>query len=585
MRRWIISYISFQLFFAFVVSPAFAQGDEKPLYSDSTSVESKKVPGSSSDDNKPAFKVEDIVIYGDRITVDQSEKELITPPDILSSPRGLPVKQDKGILAIQESLDKKQGLTGEEQGRLRKYLYRASAEFGTYNTIPISFFHGNQIENFNYFLDLRYEQSSGHVDNSAYKEARLEGRMNYKLDSSSNIALKSSYFYKPYELYGKSSNLILERDRRFKIIDGNINLTTLMLNKLAVQASFSADKAYLLEREFEEDTWEDSENNYLTKFTVNGLWSRHLITIDAAFAHNKIDYHSAGSFDMNYFMIQPKWQWASTPQIATVVGATILGYDSDVIGNKSAIAPYLKLTYSFPQGIILSGLFRSSVTGHTLKTYWQKNAFIDSSFAAIPEYRPIEFETMVDYNPTSLIELRAGWNLSQIKNMPLYERRLSNEDTSGLEYNTYTWSVIPAESLLSVDELTRNLFFFEGALKPASGLRLSLNLNFRSFKHYLAYQPNLESSFVVDFRSENYVNARFSFDITGEQYVLNRKSSESKPEILDPYISLNIDLSRSVYKNITAILRGHNLTDSTSEKWEDYDRPGRKFLFGVMIDF
>ena len=54
---------------------------------------------------------------------------------------------------------------------------------------------------------------------------------------------------------------------------------------------------------------------------------------------------------------------------------------------------------------------------------------------------------------------------------------------------------------------------------------------------------------------------------------------------LESYQIFNVDLSRHIYKNITGILRGHNLTDTTTDLWEDYEQRGQAYFIGMMIDF
>ncbi|OQY28593.1 MAG: hypothetical protein B6244_06710 [Candidatus Cloacimonetes bacterium 4572_55] len=557
--------------------------DEKPTFSDSSRVDVKKTPGSDPEfqiiEETESLDIDDLYIYGNRHTVDKSEKELTGPPDILVSPRNIPVNQDKGILEIQQSLGQKSGPEEEGSSQLRKYLYRASAEFGTYTTIPVSFFHGNQVENFNYFLNLGFERSGGHTDHSEYQEAKAEGRFHYQIDETGNLSVRGSFFNRPYEMYGASSDLNLDRKRRFRMFEGSVNFRKTIKDKIFIIAGFSADKSYFKEEGSNQlAEWEDEENSFLTKLAITGLWGDHLVSVDALLARSTTDFHNGVSFGMNYFMIQPKWIWTPTSSISGIIGANMLGYNTDELGDTSKMLPYLKATYTTPKKIALSATFSSFLQGHSLKTYWRHNAFIDSMYTPMPELHPFVFEAAAEYDPTPSIKMRAGWNVASIKNLPLYQSHISPD-------STYTWAVASPDSVLKKENLTRHILFAESVLTPAPFFQISLNVKVRSFNDHLAYQPFFDSSFMIDYRSERYFNARLNWSIIGERYADNSRSSKPKPTTLEGYQMLNIDLSRRVYQNITAIARGHNLTDATTEIWQDYKPLGQMFFLGAMIEF
>lgn len=583
MRQIVKTYALIQLLLLLVVSTALAQVDEKPTYSDTTRTDTKKVPGSPAAEEKSSLEIDNLVIYGTRNTVDQSEKEMMNPPDILSAPRVIPTSPDKGVQAIQQTLGQKPGLEQGEDGQMRRYLYRFSAEFGTYATIPLDLFHGNQIDPLNYFVNLRYERSDGHVDNSGYAEGAIEGRLIYQLDDTSSLALNASFYENPYDMYGRSSNLLLERDRRFRMIDGNVDLTKNLTPDMTFRAGMSANKAYLLDREYEEfENWEDSETSITSRLALNGLWNQNLVALDAAFSRTTTDYHNDVSYGMNYFKIQPKWTLRPLPAISTTIGATVLGYDADILGQKSQLLPFVRAVYQTPQGLVLAATFDSNVRGHSLVSYWQENAFIDSSYTPIPEYQPIDVEVVADYEVSSELRTQLGLNITQIRTLPLFDRRINEDGSDG---TTYTWAVVEADSLLGIDSVTRNAIFAEATLIPAPSLQLSVNVTLQDFSDYLAYKPAFNAGFVADFRSETYLDARLSFNIIGERYVQNAKSNQDEPLTLDSYQKINVDLSRRVYKNITAIARAHNLLDADTDIWEDYEQRGRMFFVGAMIEF
>ncbi len=586
MRQFIMIYIFSECLFSWTAAPTFAQGNEKPHFSDSTYIATPR----TREEKNSSLEIDDLIIYGERNTVDPSEKETTSPPDILSAPRGLQTYPDKGILSIQESMGRKAASMPDE-GDQRKMLNRASLEAGTYATVPFSFFHGNQNERLNYYTNLQLERSSGHVKDKGYQQAFLEGRLNYALDDASSASLSGALFSKSYKPYGRSANKVLDRNRRFRTMNTDVNVNWGMAKKLNFTAGLFIDRSNLIDRQFEDDeNWEQSEMNFITSMAANGFIQEHLFNVDAVFGRNSADYESNYTLGLNYFMVQPKWLWTPYPHVSAVIGGTILGYDSDKWGGNSRILPYLKAAYSSPQNIVVSGTFGSTIKAHTLKTLWQDNPFVDSLTTAIPELQPFNFELSAGYETTSAFQVRAGWNIAVIENFPIYSpKRL--DDNLGLptdpadEKHTYVWQPTTIDRYLDIKNITRNQIFLEGTLRPVSALDVNITLLMQSFKDYVAYQPEATMSFAVNYRSKRYVNALFSLNYIGERYVDSARSIDAQPAILEGYQTVNLDLSRLVYKNITALLRLHNLADATTDLWQDYSQPGRMILLGAMAEF
>lgn len=561
----------------------FAQSEDKPTYEDTTTDE-KKLPPSGTPDEKSSMEIEDLKVYGTRQTIVDDEKDLLHPPDDVTVPPGVPTTSEKAIMEIKQSLGEKSSLDSNGPGQQRKGLYRVTAELGTFTTIPFALFHANQLDQISYYINTGYEYSKGHVDNSSYRRAFLSGRGNYRLDDVSNLAVAGSIFENPYELYGRSSNPAWELKRRFREFEGSLILTSKVFNAFEMKASVTTNKMYLKHSIFDDlETWEDSEHSYETNLNFSRRWDEHFFAVDLIFNRTTIDYHRGNTFGMNYFQVQPKWMWTPFANAASLIGFNLVGYKTDDLDNRSTLFPYLKLTYRLTPEFVLSGTLKSAVKGHSLGDYCRINPFVDSTYTALPEYHPTEFEITMDYSLAPVTHLQLSWQTASIENLPLY---VSNESDAldAPPYHTYLWSVSTTDALFGEEKITRHVVNANATFTPFDPFEFGLNLKFQSFSKYnIAYQPDQTIGFFADFKSGKIANIRFSLDIIGERFTGN--SADIEPAKLDSYQLVNVDITRTIYKNVTGIIRGHNLTDSTTDVWQDYAQRGQAFFIGVMLDF
>lgn len=553
-----------------------AYGQKKPIPttnidvpSDTTKVPEKQNETSPDD---PNLRLPDVLILGkdEYHRTEQSKKNVHPESPILMQPGS--VSQP---LSTWFKKDSEKPHLGKADTTVNKQSY-ASLLGGSYFTILGDGVHWQRFKDGDFRVHAWFERSEGQYVNSKYAQGQLSGKISYmfapKLIGMANVQYDRSSRglydagYRTKNAVHNTGMGFLSGDLSYDINDSsdvNIGFECGGISLKSDTSHTQIDKT--------DDFWYRTHLKYFvqlnkSQISAEGRFIRETIKAVADSSSDKVSFG-----EIKAELLQP-----ISKTFSVAIGLNYQIFEQDTVEQKALLSPFARLNF-FPSNIF--GLTARLSTGYNytkLYDYVNENNYLAHNIPIYPTQEKFAFLLKCDFKLSTKIKLIASFAKSWMDRSFYWQSDIMDGliHLNILKNSELTEIKLGAEIELS-EKTTLQAYYIDYSDQIDSD---SENLD--DFLNRIPYRPDFHLPVRATIKLLPDMFFTTKIDLVGE-----RKTHLEFYNTLPAYVSLDIDVTKGLSKNIMAVLSVRNLFDSHYSVWEGYPEMGVALFAGLEAKF